>query len=211
MKLLSVVISLGLFFSNQVSADWKLDEKNSRLSFVSTKNGAIVEVHEFKELAGHVTRNGEATLVVKINSIETLIPIRNERMQQLLFSSQDFPEATIKVQLDADILNQLRASTGTKIEVFGDVTISGQSQRLSAAVLVSGLRDGGVVVSSQKPVLVAANQFGLMTGIEALREIAGLSSITPVVPVMFTLQYAPSRTRNSDATQNAVRNKSGVL
>ena len=119
-----------------------------------------------------------------------MIPIRDERMRKMLFNTESFPEATVVVQLDNESLAEL-ASGSSEIEVFGNVTIKDQSQRLSAKVRVDALQNGGVSVSTVKPVLVGANQFDLLPGIEALRAIAGLTSITPVAPVMFNLAFMP--------------------
>ena len=175
------------------SAEWSLDSKNSSLSFVSVKNGILAEIHEFKELEGAIDGTGTAVLTIDLDSVDTLIPIRDERMRKMLFDTSSFPEATVEVQLDNEILADLAASSGTEIEVFGTVTIKGKSQRMSAKVQVSALQDGGVMVSTVKPVLVGANQFNLISGLEALRAIAGLTSITPVSPVTFNLAFQPAK------------------
>ncbi|AFP30059.1 hypothetical protein MRBBS_1121 [Marinobacter sp. BSs20148] len=44
-------------------------------------------------------------------------------------------------------------------------------------------------MSTGQPLLVKAEDFGLAGGIEALREIAGLSSVTTAVPVTENLVF----------------------
>ena len=44
-----------------------------------------------------------------------------------------------------------------------------------------------LLVTSSQPVVVDAGALGLDEGVERLREIAGLPSITPAVPVSFRL------------------------
>lgn len=189
------ILFFTTIFSMQAYAEWALDKSGSSLSFVSVKNGIIAEVHTFKALSGRVEKNGKASLEINLDSVDTLIPIRDERMRKLLFATDKYPTAEVEVELDSQILNQLKNSSATKLEVFGNVTIKGQSQRVGASVIVSGSSDGGVTVSTAKPVLIAANQFDLISGIEALREVAGLSGITPVVPVTFSLRYKPAAPR----------------
>jgi polyisoprenoid-binding protein YceI len=187
---LSLLFLSALLIASPAAAEWSLDGKSSSVSFVSVKNGMLAEVHGFKELEGNIDDSGKATLTIKLDSVDTMIPIRDERLRKMLFNTESFPEATVVVQLDNESLAEL-ASGSSEIEVFGNVTIKDQSQRLSAKVRVDALQNGGVSVNTVKPVLVGANQFDLLPGIEALRAIAGLTSITPVAPVMFNLAFMP--------------------
>ena len=191
---LSLLFLSALLIASPAAAEWSLDGKSSSLSFVSVKNGMLAEVHGFMEREGNIDDSGKATLTIKLDSVDTMIPIRDERMRKMLFNTESFPEATVVVQLDNESLAGL-ASGSSEIEVFGNVTIKDQSQRLSAKVRVDALQNGGVSVSTVKPVLVGANQFDLLPGIEALRAIAGLTSITPVAPVMFNLAFMPKESQ----------------
>ncbi len=206
MKLVSAVL-LTLAASFPAQADWILESKKSTMSFVSVKNGMVAETHSFKKLSGRVESGGAATLEVELASVDTLIPIRDERMREMLFDTAKFPNAEVKVQLDNGVLSQLQAGSATSIEVFGDLTLRGQTQRVSAALTVTGSNDGGVLISTEKPILIAANQFDLVTGIEALREIAGLGSITPVVPVTFTLKFKPTKTLSKTTAPSGQQNQ----
>ena len=64
----------------------------------------------------------------------------------------------------------------------------GASRSYSAGVKVTRLA-GGLVASTIKPIVVTAEDFGLQSGVEALREVAGLPSISRAVPVSFTIQF----------------------
>jgi hypothetical protein len=44
-------------------------------------------------------------------------------------------------------------------------------------------------ISNARPVVINAGEFELTRGVEKLREIAGLPSISPVVPVQFSLYF----------------------
>ena len=50
----------------------------------------------------------------------------------------------------------------------------------------------GVVASTSKPIIVTAASHGLVDGVEALREIAGLPSISRSVPVTFNVVFEES-------------------
>ena len=47
----------------------------------------------------------------------------------------------------------------------------------------------GVIVSTLKPLVVMADSFALTAGVEMLREVAGLPSISRAVPVSFTVVF----------------------
>jgi hypothetical protein len=55
------------------------------LSFVSTKAGAVAEVHRFTSLRGGIDARGNVAIAIFLRSIDTLMPIRDERMRELLF------------------------------------------------------------------------------------------------------------------------------
>lgn len=193
LKLLLLTLVTSYLIPMTSHADWKLDNDQSSLSFVSIKNGTVFETHSFTSLSGKVDSAGLATLNVTMNSVETMIPIRNERMQKMLFETGKHPVATASIQLDPSIVSDLARSRGSQlIEIAGDLNIKGVSQRISAKLLVNTTADGGVLLTTTKPILIAASDYELASGVEALREIAGLSSITPVVPVTLSLKFVPS-------------------
>ena len=58
----------------------------------------------------------------------------------------------------------------------------------NADVLVTRIANGAVA-STVKPILVIADTHGMVSGVEALREVAGLPSISRAVPVTFTVVF----------------------
>ena len=56
-------------------------------------------------------------------------------------------------------------------------------------MLVVPIDDNTVSVTTVAPIVVNANALELVTGIEALREVAGLPSISYSVPVTFSLTF----------------------
>jgi polyisoprenoid-binding protein YceI len=187
-RLTSSLLILMLILPFAAQADWILDDDASSLGFVSVKNGAVVESHQFKSLSGIVSDTGEARLIIDLDSVETLIPIRNERMRALLFNTTEFPEAFVSINLEMSRFNHLSSGDSLSETLKFDLTISGQTVAVSVPVSITKSADK-VMVSSIKPVVINAGNWGLMPGIEALRAIAGLTSITPAVPVSFALIF----------------------
>ena len=64
--------------------NWKLITDESAISFVSIKKGSIAEAHTFTDFSG-VLDHGKASVTIKADSIDTMVPIRNERAREFLF------------------------------------------------------------------------------------------------------------------------------
>jgi len=62
------------------------------------------------------------------------------------------------------------------------------SRSYTADVMITRL-DEALVATTLKPIVVTAVDFGLQAGVEALREVAGLPSISRAVPVSFTVLF----------------------
>ena len=79
--LVRLLMAIGLLTLSLVTqARWQLDSDASNLSFISIKNGTIVETHTFSTLSGEVGNDGNAAVIIALSSVQTLIPIRDERM-----------------------------------------------------------------------------------------------------------------------------------
>jgi len=180
--------SMALASFSAQAASWALDEGASSVHFVTAKNAVIAETHEFLAVSGAVDA-GEAAVTIALGSVETLIPIRNERMREMLFEVASFPEATLTAPVGQGRLEALAPGESVEQRLSGTLALKGQSIPLELAVRVSRQGTDAVRVESLGPVMVSAEQLGLAPGVEALRAIAGLNSITPMVPVSFSLLF----------------------
>jgi len=93
--------------STDPTASYVLDTFNSSLYLLSTKNTHVVETHTFTNLGGRISPVGQAVLNIDLDSIETGIATRNERMREYLFETAVFKEAQITLQVDTDQLADL--------------------------------------------------------------------------------------------------------
>tara|TARA_R110002049_G_scaffold138781_11_gene299234 strand:+ start:18714 stop:19292 length:579 start_codon:yes stop_codon:yes gene_type:complete len=190
-KLIPAILLLA-FWSGTAGADWVLDNEESILSFTSTKANAAAEVHKFGMLNGHVDKSGNATLKIDLNSVDTAIELRDERMRELLFNTAEFPEATLTMSVDMQQLKALQAGDSLSIDGTGELSLHGTSIEIAVAMKVARLGAKRLLVASEKPVIINAASVGLAEGIEKLREVAGLPSISPAVPVTFVLSFERS-------------------
>lgn len=184
----SFVASLILLSTN-VLADWKLDNSASNLNFVSIKKSSIAEVHHFKELNGKISKNGFAKVMIDLASVETNIPIRNERMKAKLFETSRFSSASIESKFKPELLKKLSVGDSVIEQLSFTLSLHGYTNTFTAPVRVSKTKKG-LLVSNMQPVIINASQYKLVQGIETLRNLAKLPSIATAVPVNFNLMFA---------------------
>ena len=177
-----------LFLASSAAAHWELDNNSSTLSFVTVKADHVGEVHTFDQLSGDINDDGSVRITIELASVNTLIDIRNERMQNMLFETNLFPQATISGEIDLDAVAEMDAGVSQAISVDFDLAIHGESSSYTADVLVTRT-ESGVLASTVKPIIVMADTHGLVSGVEALREVAGLPSISRAVPVSFNVVF----------------------
>ena len=189
-KKVGFLTSIALL-AGSAQAQWSLDNSASTLSFVTVKADHVGEVHTFDQLSGSIDDRGNVEILVELASVNTLIDIRNERMQSMLFETNLFPRAMITG--DVDLASFVEMSPGASItaQVEFELDIHGVSNSYNTELIVTRLANG-VVASTSKPIIVTAASHGLVDGVEALREIAGLPSISRSVPVTFNVVFDES-------------------
>ena len=95
---LTLALALGLGGLSVQAGQPLLAEKSS-LYFISIKNDNVGEVHHFNTLSGGI-EDGKVSVRIPLVGVDTMIPIRNERMQAMLFESDSFPNATLSAEVD---------------------------------------------------------------------------------------------------------------
>jgi len=164
-------------------ADWYLDGESSRLSFVSTKNANVSEVQRFLVLHGKVDPQGLAQVEVELESINSGIPLRDERMRKELFQIERFPDALISTKIDLRPINDLAPGAQLELRLPVMVDLHGKQHQYQAELLATRLDDRRFQVVTLEPLVINAEDFDLAPGLETLRKMAGLSAISLSVPV----------------------------
>jgi hypothetical protein len=170
-------------------ADWYLDGESSRLSFVSTKNANVSEVQRFLVLHGKVDPDGLARVEVELESINSGIALRDERMRKELFQIDRFAEALITTKIDLRPINDLAPGAQMELRLPLTVDLHGKQHEYNAQLLATRLDDRRFQVVTLEPLVINAEDFDLAPGLEALRKMAGLSAISLSVPVSAVLIF----------------------
>ena len=178
MKYRLLLAAAIILAGGQAFAAWTLDNNASQVSFVSVKAGDIAEAHRFTEVSGDVSADGAASVTIQLASVDTLIPIRDERMREMLFNTNMFPTATLRTNIDMAEVNGLDVGDSADVVMELMLDLHGKQTPLTAEMSVGRLGDSTLLVASRKPVILNAASVDLVDGIEALREIAVLPSIS---------------------------------
>jgi len=187
MKKITLML-IGLL-SFPVFAQWQLNNEGSTVSFTTIKKQQIAENHHFETVAASISEQGKVQVEIDLTSVNTNIGIRDERMKEHLFNTSTFPKATFSTQLAADQVSSLTVGNSEKLQVEGTIDLHGQSQKITAEVLVTKVNEQRLLVASLQPLLIKAQDFDLVAGINKLQELAGLPSITHTVSVNFVLNF----------------------
>ncbi|MDZ4263095.1 MAG: DUF1592 domain-containing protein [Pseudomonadota bacterium] len=177
--------------ANNTAARWLLNATNSTFHFVTVKKSvAGVETPEsmtFSQLQGTVSTTGQATLTIPLASINTNNVIRDPRMQSLLFESAYLPSLHFTTQLDLAVIDAMAAGSTSVQSVTGNLVLHGIVKSVVFDALVVKHANNSVSFSPRRPIVINSVDFDLNAGVEALRAVAGLSTVGEKVPVYFKM------------------------
>lgn len=166
---------------------WSLAVEESSISFVSVKKGTVGEVHTFTDFSG-VLDHGKATVTIKADSVDTSVPIRNERAREFLFETGVYPTISISGDVSA-AMSAVKKGTTSILNLPATLSMHGISKEISLNVSVSRNGKGTVAVASTKPIIIKAADYNMDKGVAKLAELVGGIPIATAVPVSFFLTF----------------------
>ncbi len=169
--------------------DWILSGDQSGMTYITIKLAELAEINTFRNISGRVSTDGQARIEIDLDSVDTNNGTRDPRMKEYLFETHRYPLAVATTTLDMAKFQTL--SIGESQTELLDLTIDihGQSQNFDYYVLVTRLGANKVSVTNKAPLLLDARDFEMETGLAKLQELAGLDSITPVVPITMSFVF----------------------
>lgn len=171
-------------------AAWYLDYESSRLHFISSHEAGGAQSNRFLVLHGGVDVNGQASLRIELDSVQSGVPLRDERLRELLFDTARFPEASVDARLDLGPILGLANGAQLEMSLPLHLELHGRRRAYRADVLVTRLDERRFQVVTLAPLILALADFDLLPGAERLRRLAGLRSIGLSVPVGAVLIFA---------------------
>lgn len=159
----------------------------SQISFNTIKKQYVVENATIGNINGSINPQGQAVVKAQVGDIKTGVPLRDLRLNQLFFKSQQFP--TITISSDLSQYQVIKAPSIDTQTLEFVVSLYGHSQKITADVLITNLGEK-LLVSSRSSVVVKASDFGLpAANLTALSSTVGGLSISTQVPVNFSLVF----------------------
>lgn len=190
MNKLIIGILLCAIGATASATPWIVDSKNSNVNFISTKKVNVAEVHNFNSFSGQMDDSGKFQLNIELASVWTNIEIRDTRMKELLFEVGMYPTLSLRSSIDLDKVSAIPVGGTSVMDVSAELEMHGTKQTMPITVTIAKLSEKQLLVVSTQAVIINAANFGLSAGIEKLREIAGLTSISQSVPVTFVLNLS---------------------
>ena len=136
-----------------------------------------------------MSAQGAASVEIDLATVETKVDIRNERMRDVFFQVADYPTAIVTAQIDPAAFEALGVGQSITQPLEATLNVKGVEAPIGTQVAVTRTSENGVLVTSVEPVIVYADALELTEGLAQLQALAGLSSITPVVPVSFSIAF----------------------
>ena len=187
--LLSAALVFGALTSAVSAADWALVTDESRVSFVSVKAETIGETHYFADIQGSVTPAGKVVIELPLESVETAIDIRNDRMREFFFKTVNFPTATITTALSPADYIDIEVGSRSMASLSAQINLHGVTSDIEFDAFVTRIADNKFAVDTAAPILLDVDEFELGSGLDKLKELAGLDMISPIVPVTASLVF----------------------
>lgn len=173
-----------------MASDWQLDNDSSRLSFGSIKKASVGESNYFSNLKGGVSAEGKAQIQIDLASVETGVDIRNDRLKEHVFKVASWSEASLSMEVDLASLEALKPGEIMVLEdVDTSVSIAGVESEVTSSVVATRLSPTRIMVQPDLVVMLDAEVFNLEGGVEILREIMELSSISTAIPVSYRFVF----------------------
>ena len=199
MKLIKVIMLLALANlsacstadTSNTSTQWILDSAKSKVNFISIKKGNLGESHNFTDVSGEID-NGKASILIRPDSVDTKVPIRNQRMRDLLFETGIYPSIEVAADVNS-IIDQLEIGSSLIATVPASLSMHGVSKDLNLELRINKLNSTTLIVSSTQPVLIGAADYNMADGITKLAALVNNLHIAESVPVSFSLQFSDVR------------------
>ncbi len=211
-RILAVILGLSTFISTAMAksaeaSSWQVNLPASSLTFNTTKSsvagvGGVTETMRFKSFKGGMDAQGRVLLDIDLSSVESGIEIRDQRLQTIFWNVATHPVVTFASQIKAADLQKINAAKeSVQLTVEGLLIMAGQTKPIQAQLQVTPLNNK-LIINTRQAIVVNASDFGLSTGVEALKAIMGLNYLSSSAPVSFEIELvmpASARTKAASA------------
>jgi hypothetical protein len=138
---------------------------------------------------------GKGQLSVDLDSIDSAVPIRNERLRNIFFETSglgwDSAEVVVSAVPDAALAALAKDRRVANLSLAGTLSVHGRTAALAMTVDAAYTPDGRLTVTTTTPALVKISDLGLTDNLRRLSAICMHDSIDDVVRVDASLSFSP--------------------
>ena len=168
---------------------WALNAELSQVNFISSKKIHVVETHHFNQLAAYIYSDNSAVLTITLDAVDSNIDIRDQRLREQFFDTLNFPSAVAMNSIDVSGLDQLAVGEREVQILSTSLLLHGVTQHIDAEMIIYKISNDQILVRTKNPILLDILDFDLENGLETLKQLASLSSISTAIPVDFILVF----------------------
>ncbi|MCG7656728.1 YceI family protein [Wielerella bovis] len=162
---------------------------DSKITFligkVTPKLKSITEPAYFAKSSAQLDKDGQFSMSIDLQSVNTNIEIRNQRLKDWFFETSKFPTATVTGKLDSVAINQMKIGDILLLDQSLVLNLHGQDIDIIAPLLISRTSKNKIIVNTRHPVILDVRQMNMLNEVSKLVEGMGLSSIWEQVPIFF--------------------------
>lgn len=184
-----IMFAVSSLFSTSAFADWTLDAANSNLSYGTIKNDIIGENNTFKTISGTIDNNGHIKIDIALSSVDTQLELRDERMRDIVFKVAEHASAKLTGDMNLEAHADQEVGSSRVIEAAIGLELVGQNVEHDVMLVVTRLADNKVMITPHGVMFIDAEDYDLLDALDTLRELAGLETISSVVPMSFYLTF----------------------
>jgi hypothetical protein len=188
MKRLLLILATTSFFTS--AANWQLNPEQSSLNFVSVKNSTVAETHQFTNLSGSWSEQGAVQIQIPVASIETHIPIRNQRILDFVLNAKRYTEITALANIKPDSIAGLGVGKSTVITLPLTLNLAGETMTLMTNIRVLKVNATTIQATTESPIILNVDTAKLTAGVDKLQQLAKLNDISKIVPVTFSVSFS---------------------
>lgn len=174
--------------------------QNATINMITVKNGDTEVPGKFGEVSGVLTfEDGEAqqglegALTIALDSWDSGLGVRDERVQTLFFNVEKNKSATFTLER-VDGLPEGGIAVGHEVEAtaVGKVYIAGGSAEVEAPIKLSRSGDKDYHIDTVEPFVVSIESIGLMEPLKELMRVCEHKSIDDAVKVSARIDLGPN-------------------
>ena len=184
------VLLAGLFISQPLLADWRVDAESSRVSFIATKDARQTDVGRFYGLLGGVDAAGSVRVKIELDSLRSGSMVQDQRLRKELMETSRYAFAEVSSAVVLPRILNLAPGAQMELQLPATLSLHGVKKSLDMELMVTRLDQHRFQIVTLTPVEIDLTDFGLATALETLRSSVGLSTISLSVPVSAVLIFS---------------------